>query len=342
MTTVRRLPADLLRAIAIAVVVFAYFAVTQDGFLTVNNIYTIMQGMVFIGLGALAFGLTMIAGEMDLAVPSTATVAGILAIRASGSGLLVSLLVGLATGLLIGVGQGLLVWLVRLHSVVITIGTSTALLGLALILSDTSTVVSPNLDLSTQVQQRVFIFSPGSFIAIGFFVLVGGLLRLTTWGAEIRAFGGGRQEAIAAGIPAQRPLFIVFTCSGAVSGVLGALATLSVGSASASSFNSLLLAAVAAALIGGVALSGGRGSALGIAIGVLTLRFVNSGLSLGGSPFYVINMCVGLLLLIVVLLDLPSRTRWWRAHAVLRRAQPVDSAVAEQADATPAAWPSSR
>lgn len=325
----RRLPvsAELGRTLAIATIAFVYFSFTQSGFFSVSNLYTVMQGMVFVGLAALAFGLTMIAGEMDLAVPSTATVAGILTIRSSGNGLAVSLLVGLATGLVIGLAQATLVWLVRLHSVVITVGTSTALLGLAVILSGTATVVSPNLQLSVQVQQRMFIFSPGSLLAIGFFVAVGVLLRMTRWGAEIRAFGGGRREAVAAGVRPHRPIFIVFVVSGALSGLLGALASLSVGSADATAFSSLLLSAVAAALIGGVALAGGRGSALGIALGVLTLRFVNSGLSLAGSPFYVINMAIGLLLLLVVLLDLyAGRKRMIRLPARPDAVRPVDAA----------------
>lgn len=308
--TVRWRPsASLSRAISIAVIVFAYFALTQTGFVAVSNIYTVVQGLVYVGLGALAFGLTMIAGEMDLAVPSTATVAGILAIRTAGSGLVVSLLVGLGVGIAIGVAQGLLVWLVKLHSVVITIGTSTALLGLALVVSHTATVVSPDLKLATQIQHRLFVFSPGSLLSIAFFALIAGLLRLTKWGAEIRAFGGGRAEAIAAGVPSRRPILIVFICSGGLSGLLGGLVSLSVGSASSISFKDLLLSAVAAALIGGVALAGGRGSPLGIAIGVLTLQFVNSGLSLGGSPFYVTELATGLLLLVVVLLDLLSKSR---------------------------------
>ena len=323
-----QIPAELVRAIAIAVIAFVFFSVTQPEFLTVNNLYTVMQGMVFVGLAALAFGLTIIAGEMDLAVPATATVAGILTIRVSGSGLAPSLLVGLGVGIAIGLVQAALVWFVKLHSVVITIGTSTALLGFAVIVSGTATVVSPDLDLSDQVQHQIFIFSPGSLLAIGVFVLVGVGLRMSKWGAEIRAFGGGRHEALAAGIPAYRPLLIVFTVSGALSGLLGALASLSVGSADATSFNSLLLSAVAAALIGGVALSGGRGSALGIALGVLTLRFVNSGLSLAGSAFFVINMAIGLLLLGVVLLDLVSSHR---VSLEALKAWPRDRRVASSA-----------
>lgn len=309
---------ELARAIAIALGAFLIFSFTQPDFFTVNNFYTIMQGMVFLGLGALAFGLTIIAGEMDLAVPSTATVAGIVTIQLSGAGVFVATLVGMLLGLVIGLLQGLLVWRVRLHSVVITVGTATALLGLALILSNMTTVVSPDLNVSSLIQQQWLIFSPGSLIAVTFFILVGLMLKSTKWGVEIRAFGGGRTEALAAGVPAWRPLLIVFGTSGLLSGALGALASLSVGSADGSSFSNLLLAAVVAPLIGGIALTGGRGTALGIAIGVLTLRFVNSGLSLAGAPFYVINMAIGLLLLGVIALDLLS-DRGSALRALFRR-----------------------
>ncbi len=318
---------EVWRAAALGAVVFVYFALTQDGFATTNNLYTVMQGMVFLGLGALAFGLTMIAGEMDLAVPSTATVAGVVAIRVADHGLVLSLAAAIGVGLAIGLAQGVLIRLVRLHSVVITLGTSSALIGLAVILSGTATAVSPDLELASDVQQRFFVFSPGSLAAIAVFVFIGIGLRFTKWGVEVRAAGGGRNEATAAGVPIWRPIIIVFACSGVLAALLGALASISVGSVSAASFDSLLLNAVAAALIGGVSLAGGRGSALGIAIGVITLRFVNSGLSLAGQAFYVVNLAIGMLLFFVVLLDLMfgDRRQFWlvlRRIGVTRRSDP--------------------
>jgi ribose transport system permease protein len=88
--------------------------------------------------------------------------------------------------------------------------------------------------------------------------------------------------------------------------MLGVLVSISVGSVNPISFNNVLLAAVGAALIGGVSLYGGRGTALGIAVGTLTLRFVISGMNLGGNKWFVINMAIGVLLLFVVALDLAT------------------------------------
>ena len=80
-----------------------------------------------------------------------------------------------------------------------------------------------------------------------------------------------------------------------------------------------------AALIGGVSLFGGKGTALGVAIGALTIRFVVSGLSLGGSPFYVLTLAIGILLVVVIALellvdrtDLRDRFREWRAQRAYR------------------------
>ena len=303
-TRIRRSP-ELTRAFVIAVIIYVFFAFREPGFATVNNMFTIMEGLVFLGLAALAFGLTMIAGELDLSVPATATVAGVLALKFSDT-IVTGLLIGIAVGLAIGLLQGLLVWAVRLHSVVITLGTSTALIGISKIVSGNATIVSKDLDLSDQISDRIWIFSPASILAIFLFVVFGLGLRHTRFGAELRAIGGGRNEALAAGVPLWRPTIVVFGSSGFLSGILGVLVSISVGSVNPISFNNVLLAAVGAALIGGVSLYGGRGTALGIAVGTLTLRFVISGMNLGGNKWFVINMAIGVLLLFVVALDLAA------------------------------------
>lgn len=300
---IRRQDQAVARAAAIAVVVYGFFAVTQPGFATLDNTYSLMQGFMFLGLAAVAFGTTMIAGELDLAVPATATLAGVLALQHTDSiagGILVGMLVGGA----VGVGQGFLVRVVGLHSVVLTLGTSTALIGLSMQLTDNTTIVSKNLDTADRVQERFLIFSMGSLIAVVLVTLVGIVLTRSNLGTEVRAIGGARTEAIAAGVPLSRPLIGAFAISGLLSGVLGVLVSLGVGSVSASSFDTLLLPAVTAALVGGVALQGGRGSVIGISLGALTLRFVNSGMSLAGRPFYEISLAIAVLLLLVVVADL--------------------------------------
>jgi ribose transport system permease protein len=309
--------AAVTRAVVLAVVVWTGFAIFQPGFATVNNTYSIVQGLTFVGLAAVAFGTTMIAGELDLAVPATATVAGVIALQHTDT-VWTALLVGALVGLVIGTLQGVLVLVIGLHSVVLTLGTAAALIGVALELTNTSTVVSKNLETADAIQHQLFIFSPGSIIAIVLMAVIGLVLGRTMLGTEIRGIGGGRTEAIAAGVPLWRPLTATFVISGTLSGVLGVLVSLGVGSVSATSFDNLLLPAVTAALVGGVALQGGRGTVFGIGVGALTLRFVNSGMSLAGRPFFEVSLAIAVLLLVVVIIDLGA-DRWAAVRRIRTR-----------------------
>jgi ribose transport system permease protein len=132
------------------------------------------------------------------------------------------------------------------------------------------------------------------------FVLVGVFLAFTRWGREIYAIGGGRNEARAAGVPLLRPLVIAFTLSGALAGLGGALLSMRSGSASPLGFDTVLLAAVTTCLIGGIALAGGRGNIVGIAIGLFTLRFFITGVASLGAPYWAQNLATGGLLILVI------------------------------------------
>jgi ribose transport system permease protein len=150
------------------------------------------------------------------------------------------------------------------------------------------------------------------------FIAVGLFLRYTRWGREIYAIGGGRNEARAAGVPVLRPMMIAFTCSGALAGLGGALLSIRLGSATPLGFDSLLLSAATTCLMGGIALEGGIGNVIGIAIGLFTLRFLVTGMAALGAPYYVQNLSVGALLILVVLVQLlATRRRRQQARAQL-------------------------
>ena len=181
-------------------------------------------------------------------------------------------------------------------------------------------IVMPNLELAKTIKQQLWILSPFSLTTLGIFLMVGLFLRYHRYGREIFAIGGGRNEAIAAGVPLARPLIIAFGLSGTIAAITGALLSVKSGSAAPQGFENLLLPAVTAALIGGVSLFGGKGSALGIVTGTLTIRFLVSGLSLRGAPYYVERLAVGVLLHLLVmaagervfeLLFVPQDGRWF-------------------------------
>lgn len=308
--------------LALFVGVFVVFAIADRRFATPNNIFTIFEGFAWLGLAALAVGLTIIAGELDLSVGSVAAVAGIIAVSiVEDIGLVGAVVVAALLGMAYGAVQGYLIHRLRIHSLVFTLGTLIGLRGLAFMISGENTVVMKNLDIADVVRNQLWIFSPFSLVTILVFTLVGLFLVYTRYGREIFAIGGGRQEAAAAGVPLVRPLVLAFALSGSMAALAGALTSIKSGSAGPAAFEQLLLPAATAALIGGVSLLGGKGSVVGIAVGTLTLRFITSGLSLGGAPFYVLTLATGAVLIVVVVLELVVERPVVRAALRRRRAR---------------------
>ncbi|MCY4370359.1 MAG: ABC transporter permease [bacterium] len=325
-----RMEAIVWARLALFVGVFVVFAISDHRYATPNNIFTIFEGFAWLGLAALAVGLTIIAGELDLSVGSVAAVSGIIAVSVvEDVGLVGAVLVSTLCGLVYGAAQGYLVHRLKIHSLVFTLGTLIGLRGLAFMISGENTVVMKNLDIADTVRHQLWIFSPFSLVTILVFTLVGLFLVYTRWGREIYAIGGGRQEAAAAGVPLVRPLVLTFALSGSMAALAGALTSIKSGSAGPAAFEQLLLPAATAALIGGVSLLGGKGSVAGIAVGTLTLRFITSGLSLGGAPFYVLTLATGAVLIVVVVLELiverpvvRAGFRRWRARRRVRAGGP--------------------
>ncbi len=311
--------------LALFVTVFLVFSSSDGRFFTTNNVFTIFEGFAFLGLAALAVGVTIIAGELDLSVGSAAAVAGIIAVSVVGEiGLIPTVLLATLIGTAYGGLQGYLIYRLRIQSLVFTLGTLIGLRGLAFMISGENTVVMSDLGVARAVRRQLWIFSPFSLVTLACFALVALLLANTRFGREIYAIGGGRQEAAAAGVPLVRPLVLAFALSGALAGLTGAFTSIKSGSAGPAAFETLLLPAATAALIGGVSLLGGRGSVFGIAIGALTLRFINSGLSLGGAPFYILTLATGIVLIVAVVLELVigrpelrARRHRWRSEGGL-------------------------
>ncbi|MDE0170427.1 MAG: ABC transporter permease [bacterium] len=302
--------------------VFAVFAIADPRFAGPNNVFTIFEGFAWLGLAALAVGLTIIAGELDLSVGSVAAVAGIVAVSiVEDIGLVAAVVVTALLGMAYGAVQGYLIHRLKIHSLVFTLGTLIGLRGLAFMISGENTVVMKDLDIADVVRHQLWIFSPFSLVTIVVFTLVGLFLVYTRYGREIFAVGGGRQEAAAAGVPLVRPLVLTFALSGSMAALAGALTSIKSGSAGPAAFEQLLLPAATAALIGGVSLLGGKGSVIGVAVGTLTLRFITSGLSLGGAPFYVLTLATGAVLIVVVVLELVVERPVVRAALRRRRAR---------------------
>jgi ribose/xylose/arabinose/galactoside ABC-type transport system permease subunit len=298
-------------------VIYLVFAMQLPNYHTSNGIAALLDGAVLIGIVSVGVGVTMIAGEFDLSVGSLAALTGVIALEITSIGVLPALVVGVMFAAAVGAIQGLLIGVLGINSLVFTIGTLIGLRGLAMVVAHEQTITMPieqlpDVDILTQ--HFLGVFSPISVGMIVVFVAVGLFLKYTRWGREVYAIGGGRNEARAAGVPLLRPMMIAFTLSGALAGLGGALLSIRLGSATPLGFDSLLLSAATTCLMGGIALEGGIGNVIGIAIGLFTLRFLVTGMAALGAPYYVQNLAVGALLILVVIVQL-TLTRLRRRQA---------------------------
>jgi ribose/xylose/arabinose/galactoside ABC-type transport system permease subunit len=270
--------------------------------------YQVTLGRVaLIGLVALGLTAVILMGELDLSVASTLAVSGV--VMASVPDLWLGILAALATGLLIGALNAFFVVVVGVNSFIATLGMLFALRGLAFVLSDEKPVRLTDIEAGIAfgapvlgpITPRVLIFVL-AFIALQIF-----LTRMRA-GREFYAVGGNRQAAADAGIPVRRRIFTGFMISGFVASLAGVINTLERTAADPTAGGTVLLASFAAAIIGGVALTGGRGSVLGTLIGALSLGILQVALTFSGVQVDIQDIFIGTILLLAVITD-PTNLR---------------------------------
>jgi ribose/xylose/arabinose/galactoside ABC-type transport system permease subunit len=294
-----------LSRLVLMVVVYLIFAVQIPSYYSTAGVAALMDSAVLAGIIAIGVGLTMIAGEMDLSVGSMAAFAGILSIKFFAFGMIPAFLMVIVICAVLGAIQGWCIYRLNINSMVFTIGTLIALRGLTLMFSGEKTALIPFTDIAETdiLTHKLLIFTVPSAILLLLMVAFDFFTRRTLWGREIFAIGGGRNEARAAGVSLRRPIIMIFSMSAALAGLAGALLSIKTGSASPLGFDAVLLEAVTACLIGGIALSGGRGSIWGILIGLFTIRFVVSGIAALGAPFWMQSLATGALLIFVIIAE---------------------------------------
>ncbi len=312
---------EALARAALVAILYLAFASQLPAYFTARGGAALLDGAVLTGLVAAGVGLTMIAGEMDLSVGSMAALAGVVTIEliGLGVGLVPALLIVVAAASVVGALQGYAIHRLGISSLIFTIGTLIGLRGVALIAANetTQTLAIEALSLSDDVSARWLVFSPLNVILFAVYLAIGFFASRTLWGREIYAIGGGRNEARAAGVPIGRPIVVAFAISAALAALGGGLLSVRSGGATPLGYEAVLLEAVAACLIGGIALQGGRGDFFGVLAGLFTLRLVISGLANFGAPFWAQNLAAGLLLIFVIAVETLSRALLQRRTADL-------------------------
>lgn len=270
--------------------------------------YVVGLNFELVGLVAVGVAITMIAGELDLSVGSMAAVGGVVAVRVSDAGIVVAILAATLAGLLVGTLQGYLISRLKLNSFVFTIATLIVLRGVAYVFASDGPLPLSNFDAADILLERWWgVLTVGAIVALAAYVALGIFMSTSRIGRDIRAIGGARTEAAAAGVRVDRAVITAFAISATCAGLAGGLASIKAGSAVPWSYPDLLLSGVAAALIGGIALEGGRGTVWNVAIGVAILGLLGAALTAHGAQDSLSQLFTGVLLLLIVTVELGSK-----------------------------------
>jgi simple sugar transport system permease protein len=310
-----------LAAVAGSILVFTFFAVVAGdyGFLTTAGAASYLEVAAQLGIVAVPVALLMIAGEFDLSVGSMVGAAGmIIAISVSEYGLplLVGVLLAFAVALVVGFLNGYLVIKTGLPSFIVTLGMLFALRGLTIgfarLLTGRTQIGLG--DSGSGVMQTLFAGSIGDFPVsiIWWFVLaVLGtyVLQRTVFGNWIFGAGGDANAARNVGVPVSRVKITLFMCTAASAALLATIQVLDAGSADVLRGTLLELQAIAAAVIGGVLLTGGYGSVIGALFGALIFGMVQQGIFFTGVSTDWFQVFVGVMLLIAVMFNNVIRRR---------------------------------
>lgn len=288
------------RALALLIVVAAITWIMEP--IAFTSYQVTLGRIALIGLVALGLTVVILMGELDLAVASTLAVAGV--VMASIDNLALGIIAALVTGLVIGAVNSFFVVIVGINSFIATLGMLFFLRGSAFVISGEEPVRLANIDAGIAFG-KPFIgdFTPRVLLFILAFVAMQFFVTRVRAGREFYAVGGNREAAYDAGIPVKRRILTGFMISGFVAALAGVINTLERTAADPTAGSTVLLASFAAAIIGGVLLTGGRGSVFGTLLGATSLGILQVALTLSGVQVDVQNIIIGLVLLLAVITD---------------------------------------
>ncbi len=257
--------------------------ISSPVFLSARNIRNVLQQVSTLGVLSMGMTVLMISGGIDLSVGSAMSVVAVIVgkmLKDWGFSADISILVGLALGFGIGYMNGVLVSRTRVHPFILTLGTMTALQGVAIVITEGYPI--------TDLGERFEVLGGGTIrgipiIIIFFFIVMFFcyfLLQHTQLGRRAYAIGGNEKTAFLAGIKVKRYKVIFYAFCGLLTGLAALLLASRISSAIPTMGSGFELQSIGAVVIGGTPLSGGQGSVWGTLVGVLLLGVIANGLNL--------------------------------------------------------------
>jgi len=292
-------------AVALVVLVVA-LSIAAPRFASVANLWAILGDAALVGIVAWAGTLVVVAGEIDLSVgPAVAFWSVVLAKMDSswGWGLVPALIGTLVGGALVGAFAGWLRGRFGVPSFIVTLGLWSSMRGLAQFITNALPVPIDDSSFMDTLGGKIGPVPTSAILMFVLFAVFAFVARRTTFGRSVFAVGGNARAAMLTGIRVTRVRVVLFALSGMMAALLGIVFAARLSSGNSGAASGLEFSVIAAVVIGGTALTGGRGSMLGTLLGVLFITVIGNGLVILGVNSYFQDVVRGALIVGAVLIN---------------------------------------
>jgi len=295
------------RALVGLALLFVFLSLFAPNFLSVHNVTTILKGATLNGIVAIGFTIAFILGQLDLSVGAVVMLCGMLAIGLQPQwGWPLSVLLSIAAGAAVGLVNGVLVVKAKIHSFIVTLGTMTIVTGIMHTYSQGGSKSIDDFTVADWLDTAVLpFFPPKVLIAVGLVLGFSFFLNHTVTGRRFFIVGGNPETAWLAGLNGDRTLmagFVLCSTMAATGGILFAMSLSAMTSAAVVGMRTLMTV-LAAVIIGGTLMSGGKGSVIKSFFAVLLLTTLFNGIGCFGLGFEVQIFANGVILALVVLYE---------------------------------------
>lgn len=289
------------------ILIIVIITAINPSFLSMSNIFNVLRQVSINAL--IAFGMTFVilTGGIDLSVGSILALTGAVTagMMASGIDPIFAMLLGLFLGAVLGAINGVIIAKGKVAPFIATLATMTIYRGLTLVYTEGRPISGLGDSVSFQMLGKGYFLGipvPVVTMLISFGILYF-ILKKTTFGRRVYAVGGNEEAAVLSGINADRIKIYVYSLVGALAGLASLILTSRLNSAQPTAGQMFELDAIAAVVLGGTSLTGGRGWIVGTLIGALIIGVLNNGLNLIGVSSFFQQVVKGAVILLAVLLD---------------------------------------
>lgn len=321
-TGIPKLNVDLVRRLRDYAVLFVllaicfYLSIATDTFATIRNLANVSEQIAVVGIVAMGMTMLLVSANLDLSVGGQVALIGVIIARILNAfGIWPALVAAVIAGLLLGLINGLIVTRLKVNSLVATLGSGLAFGGIAFLVSGSQPIVLADRGLQMFMSTRLAGIPVPTYIFLCAIAFSAWLLHFTVGGRELFAVGANAEAARYAGIRVDRVRLLPFVLTGLLCAFAAMILTALLNTASPNAGSQLPLQVIAAVVVGGVSIAGGRGTIFMAVVGVLLIGVVANGFNLLNiDPTYQ-NIFTGVIIVLAVAIDSAMRALATRADA---------------------------